>query len=341
MKLIKKVLSVTVCLMMIISLSACSSGDKDKSAKKEDEIVLTDQANRKVILDKPAKKIVSSYYITTYACLSLQIGNRIVGLEQKANTRPIYNMAKPELLDLPQVGSMKGLDLEAIAKLEPDLVLLPMKLKDNIDALTDLGIQVLVVNPESHDLLVEMLTLIGQATGSEKQAQELTNYYDKQIKKMEKYDSNKKQTVYMGSNSSYLQTAPGTMYQSKLIETAGGINVAKDLEGDYWTGVSYETILQLDPEVIVVPSGATYGIQDILDDVQLSSLTAVKNKAIYQMPKGIEEWDSPIPSGILGTMWLSSVLHDDKYPFEQFKKDVLSFYKTFYGFVLDQSLITK
>ena len=52
------------------------------------------------------------------------------------------------------------LNLEAIAKLEPDLVLLPMKLKDNIDALTDLGISVLVVNPESHEELVEMLELI-------------------------------------------------------------------------------------------------------------------------------------------------------------------------------------
>ena len=63
-----------------------------------------------------------------------------------------------------------------------DLVLLPMKLKDNIDALTDLGISVLVVNPESHEELVEMLELIGKATGKQNQAKELTDYYEKQIK---------------------------------------------------------------------------------------------------------------------------------------------------------------
>lgn len=340
MKQIKRILTLILCFTLILGLSGCSSNNpKDDTA--ESKITITDQANRKVTLEEPAKKIVSSYYITTYACLALQVGDGIVGLEQKADTRPIYSMAKPGLLDLPQVGSMKGLNLEAIAKLQPDLVILPIKLKDNIDALTDLNIPVIVVNPESHELLVEMLTIIAKATGSEQQASKLTDYYDKQIKKMESYDSNKKQTVYIGSNSSYLETAPGTMYQSKLIETAGGINVAKDIQGDYWSAISYETLLQLNPEIIVIPSGATYSVQDILNDSQLASLTAVKNNAVYQMPKGIEEWDSPIPSGILGTMWLSSILHEEDYPFDQFVKDTKSFYQTFYDFEIDQSLISK
>lgn len=340
MKQIKRVLTLILCFILIIGLSGCSSNNtKDDTA--ESKITLTDQADREVTLDKPAKKIVSSYYITTYACLALQVGDAIVGLEQKADTRPIYSMAKPSLLDLPQVGSMKGLNLEAIAKLEPDLVILPIKLKDNVDALTDLNIPVIVVNPESHELLVEMLTIIAKATGSEQQASKLTDYYDKQIEKMEGYDSNEKQTVYIGSNSSYLETAPGTMYQSKLIETAGGINVAKDIQSDYWSAISYETLLQLNPEIIVIPSGATYSVQDILNDSQLASLTAVKNNAVYQMPKGIEEWDSPIPSGILGTMWLSSILHEEDYPFDQFVKDAKSFYQTFYDFEIDQGLISK
>lgn len=59
------------------------------------------------------------------------------------------------------------------------------------------------------------------------------------------------------------------------------------------------------------------------------------------MPKGLEEWDSPVPSGILGTMWLSSLLHPKEYSFDTFVKDVKSFYQTFYGFEIDESLITK
>ena len=157
---------------------------------------------------------------------------------------------------------------------------------------------------------------------------------------MEEYgDSNK--TVYIGSNSAFLETAPGTMYQSKMIEIVGGKNVAKDIEGDYWTAVSYETLLQLNPDIIIIPPAASYSVQDVLNDSQLSSLTAIKNNTVYQMPKGIEEWDSPVPSAILGSMWLASILHEDKYSFDDFKEDVVDFYDTFYGFEVDQSLITR
>ena len=57
------------------------------------------------------------------------------------------------------------------------------------------------------------------------------------------------------------------------------------------------------------------------------------------MPKGIEEWDSPIPSGVLGTMWLYSLLHNEIYSYDAFIKDVQDFYKTFYGFDIDESLL--
>lgn len=40
-------------------------------------------------------------------------------------------------------------------------------------------------------------------------------------------------------------------------------------------------------------------------------------------------------------MWLTSVLHEDVYPFADFVADAQDFYQTFYGFQLDGSLITK
>ena len=145
----------------------------------------------------------------------------------------------------------------------------------------------------------------------------------------------------MASNSSYMSCAPAGMYQNYLVETAGGANAAASLEGDYWTEVSYEDILAMAPEVIVVPSGAEHTAADVLADSQLAGVPAVENGAVYQMPAGLEEWDSPIPSGILGCLWLTSVLHPEEYPFEEFVADAADFYQTFYGFAVDESLITK
>lgn len=333
---LKKIFSVFIVITMMFSLIACTP----KTSTQSTQIELTDQAGRKISLEQPAQKIVSCYYITTYATLSLGLSDKLVGIEKKAESRPIYQMTNEKLLDLKQVGSLKELNIEAIAELKPDLVLMPMKLKEKAQTLTDLGIQVLVVNPETQEQLIEMLTLIAKATGVENKAKELTDYYQQQMDKMAKSQKTNQQ-VYMGGNSSYLETAPATMYQSTLIETAGGVNAAKDIEGNYWTKVSYETLLKMNPDMIVIPSAASYSVQDILDDQQLQSLQAVQKKNVYQMPRGIEEWDSPVPSGILGTMWLYSLLHSDTYSFESFVKDVQDFYKTFYGFDIDVSLITK
>ena len=59
------------------------------------------------------------------------------------------------------------------------------------------------------------------------------------------------------------------------------------------------------------------------------------------MPDVVESWLDPVPSHILASLWLSYVLHPHDYTYENYKKDVIDFYKEFYGFSLDESLITK
>ena len=348
-KFLKRGLALLMAMTLMFSLTACGTKPNTENQPagssatvNESTITLTDQAGREVKLDKPAETLVSCYYITTYATMALGISDRVVGLEKKAETRPIYSMAAPELLKKTPVGTLKEFNVEATAELKPDLVLMPMKLSEYADTLTELGIPVLVVNPESQEQMEEMLVLIAKACGVEENAEKLLDYYDKQLDKMENLtEDTKEPNVYMAGNSSYLTTAPGAMYQSDVIDLAGGENVAEDLEGDYWVDVSYETILKANPEVIILPGNAEYTKEDILNDKNLSDVTAVKNGAVYQMPQKLEEWDSPIPSGVLGVMWLTSVLHEDVYPFSEFQKDAADYYTTFYGFTVDNNLITK
>lgn len=351
----KRLISLLLCLVLVLSMAACSpketkTDDTNQTGQTADvnttdtagqEIVLTDQAGREVKLDAPAEKIVSCYYITTYACLALGLKDKLVGIESKADKRPIYGMAAPELLELPAVGTLKEFNVEAAAAVEPDLVIMPKKLQDSADALTELGIPVLVVYPETQELLEEMLTLIGKACGAEENAEELIEYYRDAEKELAGYAEETGVKVYMAGVSSYMNTAPEGMYQADVIQKAGGVNAAQDLTGDYWTEVSYEDILAMNPDVIIVPSSAEYNADELRNDPQLSEVNAVKNGAVYQMPKGIEEWDSPIPSGILGIRWLSSILHEDAYSMDAMKEDAKEFYETFYQFQLDESLITK
>lgn len=341
MKKFKSVIALILCAAMVFSLAACS-GEKEEEKTSDEEIILEDQAGREVRLDKKAEKIVSCYYISTYALLSLGLGDNIVGLEKKADKRPIYKLACPKLLKKPGLGTLKEFDVEAAAALEPDLVIIPVKLEKYLDALEELGINVLMVDPESQSDLEEMLMLIGKACGKESAAKMLIDYYDEKFNMLEeKTEKLERPVVYMGGNSSYLTMAPNDMFQDDLIENAGGKNAGDSIDGDYWTEVSYETILSMNPDYIIIPSGAQYVKQEILSDKNLQGVKAVKNENVYEMPSSFEEWDSPVPSGVLGVLWLASIIHEDIYSFNEFKEDVKYFYETFYGFTPKESLITK
>ena len=114
-------------------------------------ITVADQAGREVTLDAPAERIVSCYYLVTASLLTLGQKDKVVGVELKADSRELYKLAAPEFLDLPGVGSGKETNIEAIAALEPDLVLLPKKQLEAAETLAGLGIPTAVVEPESYE----------------------------------------------------------------------------------------------------------------------------------------------------------------------------------------------
>ena len=68
------------------------------------------------------------------------------------------------------------------------------------------------------------------------------------------------------------------------------------------------------------------------DALEQVGRAAVENGNVYQIPGDAEAWDSPVPSGILGAVWLSSVLHPDLCSEADSIAVMNEFYETFYGF---------
>ncbi|NLY36826.1 MAG: ABC transporter substrate-binding protein [Tissierellia bacterium] len=357
---ISMVLIIAVLLLWVVGCTSSTQESNPPEAVVEDEvkdevaeeveeteveegpIVIIDHLGREVKFDMPAQRIVSSYYIPTSMLLALGLKDKVVGIEAKANTRPIYELAAPEFLGLPSVGTMKEFDLEGTAALEPDLVIMSVRLKDAVESLEKLGIKVIAINPEDMQLLNESLHMIAKATGRGDRVKKLIDYIDEKTAMVENLVKNEeKKDVYLGGNSDFLLTASSKMYQHTLIETAGGKNVAGDIDDTYWADISYEQLIAYNPDIILGVPGTSYTKEDIMEDQKLRGITAVDNSAIYFMPSGFESWDSPIPSGVLGTLWLTSVLHEDVYSFDEFKEDAFYFYKEFFGIEINKDDITK
>ena len=296
-------------------------------------LTVTDQAGREVTIENAPEKLVSGYYISTSLLIALGLDDQMVGIEAKANKRAIYRLSAPELIDLPSVGSAKEFDLEGCAALEPDLVILPLKLKNAAETLTSLGIDVLLVNPEDQELLNGMIDLIAAATGTTEEAQQLKAFTAAQEDALaEKLADAEKPTVYLAGNSSMLSTAGNTMYQSDMIRLAGGVNAAAEITDAYWVEISYEQLLAWDPEYIILASDASYTVEDVLADPNLAACKAVVSGHVFQLPNKAEAWDSPVPSGILGAVWLANVLHPDRFSQEACEALIDEYYETFYGF---------
>lgn len=325
----KKILAL-ILAVVLLSASVCMAETYP--------VTVTDQAGREVTIEEAPEKLVSGYYISSSLLIALGLDDQMVGIEAKANKRPIYRLSAPELIDLPSVGSAKEFDLEGCAALEPDLVILPMKLKNAAETLTELGVDVLLVNPEDQELLNGMIDLIATATGTSEEAQKLKDFTDAQEKALsEKLADAEKPTVYLAGNSSMLSTAGDAMYQSDMIRLAGGVNAAAEIADTYWVEISYEQLLAWDPEYIVLASDATYTVEDVLADPNLADCKAVVSGNVFQLPNKAEAWDSPVPSGILGAVWLAGVLHPEHFSQETCEALIDEYYETFYGFTYSEN----
>ena len=330
----KRVISVVLILVSLF-LSGCRKASVPEAApeicapESGFPVTLTDQAGREVTIEKAPERIVSGYYISTSTLLALGLRERICGLEARADKRNIYRLCAPELIDLPNTGTAKDFSLEGCAALSPDLVILPVKLSEAADALTDLGFKVLLVNPESRELSKGMISLLAKATGTVERGEKLLTFTDTVTDRLSSLSGGP--SVYMAGSSAFTRTAGKNMYQSEMIRLAGCTNVADELTGNTWADVGYEQILFWDPELILIAAEASYTVEDVLGNPGLSAVTAVKNGRVYKMPDEIEAWDSPVPGAVLGSLFAAEKAGNGVSE-EEVLDTVNEFYETFYGF---------
>lgn len=340
-RMVRSSLSLFLALAMILSFgmtaftadAAAELNEADGGADGYPRTV-TDQAGRAVVIQHKPERLVSGYFISSSALIALGLREKIVGIEAKADKRQIYRLAAPELIGLPNTGTAKDFHLEDCLAMEPDVVILPLRLKDTAETLEKMGLTVLLVNPESQELMEEMVTLLGKAAGTEERADALLAYIEvcRSFLLQKENTFGERPTVYLAGNSSMLSTAGAEMFQSDMIRLAGGSNTAEMFTDSYWVGISYEQLLAWDPDVILLASDAVYTVEEVLSDPNLVGCRAVKKGAVYQMPSEAEAWDSPVPGGILGSVWLASVLHPDAVSAKESESMIGEFYKEFYGF---------
>ncbi|MCL2150498.1 MAG: ABC transporter substrate-binding protein [Dehalococcoidia bacterium] len=333
----KRILSLSVMVLLAVALIAGCTKTVPSSGPIDTSVTITDVVGRTVTLAKPATKVVGTHNPTLNIAIILGGGGKyLVGFGNKNMAGSLYGYVYPELDDVLQIGTGRNINFESCLQMGAELAILPQRFADLADQFEAVGIPAAVIlpNSESYDTIKKSIELLGVLLGDEERAAAIIAYYDGKIATAQgiaNLATEHPKAMFLGA-SSKLSVANGAMLQSVMLETAGAINVAKDVNGGGdFIEVSVEEIIGWNPEVIYIPSYASYTVDDLLNDPAWSSIDAIKNNRIYVFPSNLEPWDYPTPSTLMGLTWLLNNLHPDLYSMDQVLADAREYYELVYG----------
>ena len=262
---------------------------------------------------QPAQRIVSTAPSITELLYALGLGDRVVGVDR-------FSRYPPEALRKPKIGDYANPNLEAIAALRPDLVIIPVNPVNLADRLGLLRLKVLEIDQESIAKLYDSFRMVGQAAGAAVQAAQLTATVRGQLEAVRARAAPLPRTRMMfvvGRTPNRLDgliVVGQASYLNEIIALAGGENVFRDAVASY-PGVSLEEVLARNPDVIVDMGDMadTVGVTDAHKREvtslweRLRSVAAVKQHRVHAVASDI--YVVPGPRVVDAAMAFFDMLH--------------------------------
>jgi iron complex transport system substrate-binding protein len=243
-------------------------------------VTLTDDEGTEVTIPAEPAKIVSLQPSTTEIVYALGAGDRVVGKVEDISNHP------PEASDVPVVATFQGVDVEKVVGLEPDLVIAGGSggnPPEDIARLRQADIPVLVVYPETVAEVLADIELIGTAIGAPQPAEDLTTDIQSDIDAVEAATQGlpAPRTFYEIDATSDIYGPADDSFLAEMVELAGGTPITTGSAA--FTPIPLETLIQADPEVIVLGSAAydpTLTAEKVAARPGWGVMTAVKDGAI-------------------------------------------------------------
>lgn len=208
-------------------------------------------------LPKPVTRIVALNSNALEALRLLQAEDRVIGVFSGMLHRFDFWQ---KFERLPQVGKWSEPNVEAIAKLAPDVVIHYRATAPYLEEkLKPFGIQVLRLDLFKVETLANEVRLLGEVVGQEPQAERFVAWHLRNLEQVQQLvaQAPKKATAYLEAYADYSATGPGSgLHQQSHM--AGGENIAAALKSPY-SHVTPDWVLEQNPDVIFKISSKTEG----------------------------------------------------------------------------------
>lgn len=320
------------CLVAFLSLatfSGCSHATKNDLSK---SISATDSRGKVIKLKDVAKRVVVLFPSLLDEVYMLQAGDQVVGIPQQvyqmedtyAFLSKLDSRIAAKTLPTPTYGGQSS-NVESIIALQPDLVITFNTDQDNIQQLEGLDIPVFTCSSADDKSIMAELLGMGTLVGKQERAQEIVDYVDGELDRMQVPSiENAKSVYYAWSKGRVMSTSGKGSLIDMAIRLSGAENACPlPMEAP---NISAETMYKWNPDLIILWNSK---LSDVYDLKELADLPAVKNKQVFVMSPSFP-FD---PHTVKFLLFAKQVRHWSfpSYSEEQLKKEMQGAFEVMYG----------
>lgn len=298
----KKIISLVLAAMMVLSLAACNNNtDKNDAvsgsdAQKPETIAVTclngDSETVEITVPYDPQSIVVMDFASLDILDNLGLGDRVVGC---VNVTLDYISSYNDNENVTNVGTIKEADMEAVMLCEPDIIFMSGRMSESYDALSEIA-PVVRLTSDSKLGLVESVRknakIIASIFGLESEVDEKLAAYDARIDALAEFAKGKTALVGMFSGGSL--SLLGNDGRCSIIGTEIGfenVGVSEDTAtATHGNEVSYEFVVSANPDYIFVMNrDAAIGAdgadlaKDVIENELVKQTDAYKNGNIIYL----------------------------------------------------------
>lgn len=243
------------------------------------DISVIDDAGDTITLHAPAGRIISLAPNLTELLFAAGAGSKIVGTVR-------YSDWPAEAKSIPLIGDSFNIDIEAIMRLQPDLIVL-WESGTGVTAyrkLKELGFTVYRSEPDTLEKIASSIARLGQLADTGETARQASNALLAQIAEIRNhYQHASAVTVFYQFWDRPIFTVNGRHLISHIIELCGGRNIFGELSG-LTPQINPESVLERNPQVIIASGDSETPPAWLNDWQQWPELAANINGHLYSIP---------------------------------------------------------
>lgn len=238
-------------------------------------------------------------------------------------------------------------NIEQLLTLNPDVVFYSAAnteeraLYDNA-GIPAVGFSTFLSDYDSVETYADWISLLGEIYGEQETANAIIEEGRQVAKDIKAVTDNipeeekPKVLILFQYSDGVINTSGSKMFGQYWITTAGGINVAEELEGT--PEINMEQIYEWDPDIILITNFSPMLPEDLYNNTieghDWSIVKAVKEGHVYKFPLGMYRWFPPASDTPLVLQWLAKTIQPEYFEDLDVDRQVKDFYQKYYNVTL-------